>query len=112
MGYMTLYTLVVGDEGQEISDSRREEILDWLEQDESFSSELEDFHESGMNGYTKWYEHDQDMFRLSRAFPEVLFILWGRVRSLKICGRATTSAAGCRRLRPVLSTRLSMPTSL
>ena len=77
MGYMTLYTLVVGDEGQEISDSRREEILDWLEQDESFSSELEDFHESGMNGYTKWYEHDQDMFRLSRAFPEVLFILWG-----------------------------------
>ena len=77
MGYMTFYTLVVGDEGQEISDRRREQILAWLEHDESFRSELEDFHESGMNGYTKWYEHDQDMFRLSRTFPEVLFVLWG-----------------------------------
>ena len=77
MGYMTFYILVVGDEGQEISDGRRQEILAWLEQDESFSSELEDFHESGMNGYTKWYEHDQDMLRLSRTFSEVLFVLWG-----------------------------------
>lgn len=105
MGYMTFYTLVVGDEGQEISDGRREEVLGWLEHDESFRSELEDFHESGMNGYTKWYEHDQDMLRLSRTFREVLFVLWGRVRSLKICGRATTSAAKCRRLRPASSTR-------
>ena len=77
MGYMTFYTLVVGGEGQEISDGRREEILAWLEHDESFSSELEDLHESGMSGYTKWYEHDQDMLRLSRTFPEVFFVLWG-----------------------------------
>jgi hypothetical protein len=53
MGYMTFYTLVVGDEGQEISDSRREEIFDWLEHNGCFRSELEGFHESGMNGYTK-----------------------------------------------------------
>ena len=79
MGYMTFYTLVIGDEGQEISDRRREEILDWLEHDQNFHTELEDFHESGMNGYTKWYEHDQDMLRLSQAFPEVLFVLWGEV---------------------------------
>ncbi|MGB3634855.1 MAG: hypothetical protein WA982_12500 [Rubrobacteraceae bacterium] len=77
MGYMTIYTLTVGDEGQEISDSHREEILAWLEHDENFSSELEDFHESGMNGCTKWYEHDQNMLRLSRKFPKVLFVLWG-----------------------------------
>ena len=76
MGYMTIYTLVVGDEGQEISDGRRQEILAWLEHDESFRSELEDFHESGMNGYTKWYEHDQDMLRLSDV-PGGLFVLWG-----------------------------------
>ena len=54
---MTFYTLVVGDEGREISDERREEILDWLERDESFRNELEDFHESGMSGHTKWEEH-------------------------------------------------------
>ena len=77
MGYMTFYTLVVGDEGQEISDKRREEILAWLEHDENFSSELEDFHESGMNGYKKWHEHEGDVLRLSRKFPEVLFVLWG-----------------------------------
>ena len=77
MGYMTVYTLVVGGEGQEISDGRRQEILAWLEHDENFSSELEDFQESRMNGYTKWYEHDGDMLRLSRTFPEVLFVLWG-----------------------------------
>lgn len=41
MGYMTFYTLVIGDEGQEISDGRREEILDWLERDDSFRNELE-----------------------------------------------------------------------
>ena len=77
MGYATFYTLVVGDEGYEVSDRRLEKILDWLEHDENFRSELEDFHESGMNGYTKWYEHEADMVRLSRVFPEVLFVLWG-----------------------------------
>lgn len=25
----------------------------------------------------KWYDVDDDMFKLSRAFPEVLFHLWG-----------------------------------
>ena len=44
MGYMTFYTLVVGDRGQEISNGHRQEILAWLEHDENFSSELEDFH--------------------------------------------------------------------
>ena len=77
MGYATFYTLVIGNEGQEISDRRREEILVWLEHDENFHNELEDFHESGMNDYTKWYEHDQDMLCLSQTFPEVLFVLWG-----------------------------------
>ncbi len=77
MGYMTFYTLVVGDWEHEISDDRHEQILDWLEHDENFRNELEDFHESGMNGYTKWYEHDRDMLRLSRTFPDVLFVLWG-----------------------------------
>lgn len=77
MGYMTFYTLVVGNGEHEISDGRHEEILAWLECDENFRTELEDFHESGINGYTKWYEHDQDMLRLSRTFPEVLFVLSG-----------------------------------
>lgn len=31
-----------------------------------------------MNDYTKWDEHDQGMIRLSRKFPEVLFVLWGK----------------------------------
>ena len=30
-----------------------------------------------MSGHTKWCEHDRDMLRLSRAFPEFLFVLWG-----------------------------------
>lgn len=54
---MTFYTLVVS-EGHEVSKGRREEILAWLEHVERSRNELKDFHESGMNGYTKWYEHD------------------------------------------------------
>lgn len=77
-GYTTFYTLVINDEIHEVSDGRREGILAWLERDENFRNELEDFHESGMNGHSKWYEHDEDMLRLSEAFPEVLFVLWGR----------------------------------
>lgn len=112
MGYMTFYALVIGDEGQEISDGRREEILDWLEHDQNFHTELEDFHESGMSGYTKWYEHDQDMIRLSQAFPEVLFVLWGEGRSPETCGNATTSVAECRKLQPASSIRRSTPANL
>lgn len=44
MGFSTSY---------EISDERREEILDWLERDEMFRHEFEDLHESDVTGYTK-----------------------------------------------------------
>lgn len=30
-----------------------------------------------MTGRTGWHEHDQDMLRLSREFPEILFVLRG-----------------------------------
>lgn len=77
MGYMTCYSLVVGSEEHEVADERREEVLGWIERDEAFRNELESFHDHGAEGYAKWYEHERDMLRLSRAFPEVLFVLWG-----------------------------------
>lgn len=78
MGYMAYYMLVVGDEGEHsFPQARHEEVLDWLERDDIFRHELEDFHEQGMSGYTTWYEHDRDMIRLSKVFPEILFVLWG-----------------------------------
>lgn len=74
----TYYALVIGDgEDHAVPERQREEILDWLERDENFRYELEDFHEQGMNGQTKWHGHERDMIRLSKAFPEALFVLWG-----------------------------------
>jgi hypothetical protein len=35
-----------------------------------------------MAEYTNWHEHDRDILRLSYAFPEVLFILWGKGEDL------------------------------
>ncbi len=79
MGYMTYYSLVVGDDGKHVVPPQRcGEVLDWLDRDDRFRDELEDFHERGANGYTKWYDHDRDVLRLSRAFPEILFVLWGQ----------------------------------
>ena len=50
---------IIGDgEDHALPERRREQVLDWLERDETFRCELEDFHERGMNGYTKWYERD------------------------------------------------------
>ncbi len=73
---MTYFTLVVGDEGEHsVPEESREEILDWLEQDEALRHELQDIHESGMSSHTAWYEHDRDMLRLSKAFPVVHFVL-------------------------------------
>lgn len=68
--------LVIG-EGEEhiVPDLRREEILDWPERDETFRHQLEDFYERGMDIHTKWHGHNRDTIRLSKAFPEVLFVL-------------------------------------
>jgi hypothetical protein len=60
MGY-THHVPVIGDsEDQAVPERRREQVLDRLERAETFRCELEDFHERGMNGYTKWHEHDRE----------------------------------------------------
>lgn len=59
-GY-THHVPVIGDgEDHAVPERRREQVLDWLERDETFRCEPEDFHERVMNGYTKWHERDQE----------------------------------------------------
>lgn len=86
MGYMTFYNLGWTDPGlspQETAtrkDGLTEEdeaIQRWLAGDEVFSSELEDTYPYGASCWSKWEDHDEDMIRLSRAFPGVLFELQG-----------------------------------
>lgn len=60
-----------------ISDEKNAEISEWLRADKSFCSEMELITEDGAEGYSKWIDCEEDMARLSLAFPAVLFVLYG-----------------------------------
>lgn len=88
MGYMTFYTLGwnTPKEKPSVQENRRyegvdrelgETIMGWLQKDLGFDSQLEHIDSYGASSWSKWAEHDEDMIRLSRNFPQVLFVLDG-----------------------------------
>ena len=97
IGYVTYFTFVVGDGEHALTEARCEKVFGRLERDETFRREFEDFRERGMNGYSRWREHDRDMLRLSMASPVVLL---DEGNGPKACGSATASSDVYRRRRP------------
>lgn len=76
MGYYTTYSLTW--KYDESLGNLDEAIVEYF-------SKLPDWRDGGYENYkdniliedAKWYDQEDDMFVLSRAFPEVLFCLWG-----------------------------------
>jgi len=75
MGYRTYYTLqYIDPAGDELPEGRQAEIMAYIENAKDHDGwptyEIDE-------AEAKWYEHDQDMAVLSKAFPDVLFCLHG-----------------------------------
>lgn len=73
MGYYTFFDLTW--DAAEDSD-REQAITAWMEADE-MRHNFEDLYPGGACGMSKWRDEQDDMLRLSEAFPEVLFTLSG-----------------------------------
>lgn len=75
MGYMTTYTLKASPVDEELYE-RIDEVLrtfnNWLE-----SEGVEDNTGNWRDEDDTWYDHEEDMLKVSLAFPEVSFILEG-----------------------------------
>lgn len=84
MGYHTYYTLDIEGHGQKwVSGVDRNgnhvEVNIGLDH-EDIKSELYDLSNGQYNNAdesTKWYEHDNDMIKISKKYPDLLFILTG-----------------------------------
>lgn len=92
MGYYTTYTLNADATGRDPSTgvlqimSGVEMIPGLLEKLDDAFNELDIYgidgtFRYGIGGYSKWYDHDDDMLELSRQFPTVLFTLYGEGES-------------------------------
>ena len=86
MGYNTDYKLLWKDPSPSeqhnpnpngLSDEKNARIRDWLLAEEDFHPPLELITDSVAEGFCKWPRVSEDMDRLSRAFPDVLFVLYG-----------------------------------
>ncbi len=111
MGYMTCYSLVVGDDRHGVAEERREEVLGWIERDEAFRHELESFHEHGAEGYAKWYGMTWICSASRGHSPKSCSCFGARVGNPRICGNAITLAVGCKRRPPGSNIHPSIPTS-
>ena len=94
MGYYTYYTLDYTDKGNPAVDEKvaralaKHEVLGTSEQDlETYLSYHKQYggsvcerfiHELISSDDYKWYNHEEDMRRVSREVPDVLFTLWGK----------------------------------
>lgn len=63
MGYQTWYDLNI--------EPRNQEILDYIEQNEDLYA-IQENHDT-----CKWYDHEKDMKKLSKLFPDTVFSLKG-----------------------------------
>lgn len=75
MGYYTDYDLDISPHGRDVFSN---EEIDELEREIDLLNVFESGHTVG--GYycnAKWYDHDEDMMRLSGRFPDILFSLHG-----------------------------------
>lgn len=73
MGYYTTYTLSADIKWDEIND-----YLDSLDSSEYYLAQLDYYQDGAWGNNFGWYEHDEDMASLSKAFPDVLFVLDGQ----------------------------------
>lgn len=86
MGYNTNYRLLWKDPSvpeehnpnlYKLSDEKNARIRDWLLAEEDFHPPLELITQSSAEGFCKHPRSSEDVDRLSRAFPDVLFVLYG-----------------------------------
>lgn len=80
MGYYTYYTLNCEQDGRE-ADINEQVVLEKLfeinpDLKHYYNRVPDNFHDFFWDEMT-WYEHDEDMIKLSLAFPDILFILSG-----------------------------------
>lgn len=73
MGYYTRHTLTIID-NDDINIHTK--VQDYINENEDLEYALgDDFGESSDS--CKWYEHENDMRKISKAFPDILFLLEG-----------------------------------
>lgn len=102
MGYMTCYSLVVGGEGHEVAEERREEAFA-MNSNASTNTARKDT-PNGTN--------TTRTFSASRGrSPRFCSYFGTKAESRRICGSATTSAVGCKKRPPGSSISPSAPTS-
>lgn len=74
MGYYTFFNLDAYENYSYVTTEREEEISTVL-------SEIVDIAFNNFGGLSydslKWYDHDDDMLKLSKMFPDVTFVLYG-----------------------------------
>ena len=86
MGYYTMHTLSV--RGMNLTEEILTALNDWLKHHQVIGYALDegesiDYGRCGIEFYfgcsqeAKWYEHNEDMIELSKAFPDLNFCLHG-----------------------------------
>lgn len=80
MGYYTYYNIEAYENTASISEEREKEICKFMRENESFDyfyqANAERFYDFFYESI-KWYDHDEDMIEISKAFPTVTFVLYG-----------------------------------
>ena len=71
MGYYTRYTLLI----QSNKLNSNEIITDLRSRNEDAKDALDGY--GNTNNTLKWYEHEEDMQKFSKKYPEALFVLYG-----------------------------------
>ncbi len=76
MGYQTVYSLNICDKNRKeiLSDSLIDSVTSAIDALEIF--ENGDV-KNGFTGYARWYEHEEELGRISAEFPDLLFCLHG-----------------------------------
>lgn len=78
MGYYSYFELSAYESGSHIDTYKEMEICQFLNTSDKISGYLRIKSFSSLrNDSMKWYDHDADMLALSKAFPNIVFVLMG-----------------------------------
>ena len=78
MGYYSYFELSAYKRGRHIDTNEEMEICHFLNTSDKISGYLHIKSFSSLrNDSMKWYDHDKDMLALSKAFPNIVFVLTG-----------------------------------
>lgn len=78
MGYYTRYNLTVLNEDRDCTQELRQIWEEKIEKEALPSVFAEAFERVFSEGSQKWYEYEEDMLAISRAFPDYIFQLDGK----------------------------------